>query len=80
MPKIASDHAKLPPFDLRAEREKRELTQEETAKLLYTTQSSIGRWEENGNMPPLERAYWALYWKQHKPPASTTKKAKPQKS
>jgi transcriptional regulator with XRE-family HTH domain len=68
MPKLSSEARKLPAFDLKSEREKRALTQADTAAMLFTTQSSVARWEADGDMPQIHRAYWALYWKHNKPP------------
>lgn len=61
MPMRSTAHAALPPFDLRAAREAKVYTQEECATLLCVTQSTINRWETDGNMPEIYRKYWALY-------------------
>jgi transcriptional regulator with XRE-family HTH domain len=71
MPKRSSAASKLPAYDLKAEREKRDLTQQEVAVMLFTTQSSVARWEENGDMPQIHREYWSLYWKHAKPGKKT---------
>lgn len=68
MPKRNEANASLPHFDLRAAREARKLTQMAAAELLCTTQGTVARWEESGQMPLLERRYWALYWKHSKTP------------
>jgi predicted transcriptional regulator len=73
MPKLSSAAKKLPPYDLRAEREKRELTQAETAQLLFTTQSTVARWEDDGQTPQIHREYWRLYWANQKPPKVSKK-------
>lgn len=67
MPKMSKQQAALPAFDLKAEREKHDLTQAQTAQMLFTTQSSVARWETDGDMPQIHRAYWALYWQSQKP-------------
>lgn len=68
MPKLSSEARKLPAFDLKSEREKHGLTQAEVAVMLFTTQSSVARWEADGDMPRIHREYWALYWKVNKVP------------
>lgn len=70
MPKRSEDEKKLKPFDLKAEREKRELNQTQVAEMLYVTQVSVSRWESEGNMPQIYRAYWELYWQVNKPKAA----------
>lgn len=72
MPRRSKEEGKLPPYDLRASREQHQLTQAETAEILFATQSSVARWEGDGQLPKIYRAYWELYWKH--PPAK--KKAK----
>jgi transcriptional regulator with XRE-family HTH domain len=67
MPKLSKAQQKLPPFDLKAEREKHDLTQAECAVMLFTTQSSVARWEDTGDMPQVHREYWNLYWKTNRP-------------
>lgn len=67
MPKVSKQQAALPAFDLKAERERRDLTQTQVAQMLFTTQSSVARWETDGDAPQLVRAYWSLYWKTQKP-------------
>jgi transcriptional regulator with XRE-family HTH domain len=49
-------------FDLKAEREKRNLSQEQTAEVLFQSQGTISRWEISGQTPELARAYWNLFW------------------
>lgn len=73
MPRLSKQQASLPAFDLKAAREKRELTQMQTAQLLFTTQSTIARWEHDGDAPEIVRAYWDLYWRVNRP----VKKPKP---
>lgn len=51
-------------FDLKAEREKRGLSQEQTAEILFQSQGTISRWEISGQTPELARAYWELFWSQ----------------
>lgn len=79
MPRLSKQQAALPAFDLKAAREKRDLTQMQTAVLLFTTQSTIARWENDGDAPQLVRAYWDLYWRVNrpvkKPKAATAKGA-----
>lgn len=76
MPRQSSELSKLPAFDLKAEREKRELTQAECARVLFTNQSNIQRWENNGMTPPIYREYWSLYWQHAKPSKAQKKPAK----
>lgn len=52
----------LPAFDLKAAREARGLSQEQTAELLFQSQGTISRWEISGQTPELAREYWKLYW------------------
>lgn len=63
MPKMSTFRKDQPAFDLRAAREARDLTQVQVAEMFFTTQVSIARYERDGNLPPLHRAYWELYWK-----------------
>lgn len=65
MPRVNKQTEELPAFDLLAAREARGMTQEDVAKLLFTHQTSIGRWEREGNMPGLPRMAWKLYWELH---------------
>jgi DNA-binding XRE family transcriptional regulator len=65
---------KLPAFDLRAEREKRGINQQDTADILCTTQGTISAWESSGNTPLIYRKYWELYWTMHL--AKKTRKVK----
>lgn len=74
MPKRSEAHAALPPFDLKAARETKGLTQSDAAELLAASQPSIARWESEGNLPLIYRKYWDLYWKHQ--PAVKTRKAK----
>lgn len=60
MPKRSSEE--LAPFDLKAERKKRGISQVEAGKILCQTQATISRWEISGAMPQLARNYWLLYW------------------
>lgn len=62
MPKRNKSEAELPAFDLRAEREARGLTQTDAAVLLHTHQTSIARWERDGNAPAIYRMAWKLHW------------------
>lgn len=62
MPRVNKQNDELPAFDLRASREARGMTQEATAALLFTHQTSIARWEREGNMPGLARMAWTLHW------------------
>lgn len=83
MPKRSDTDKSLPPFDLKAAREARGLTQAEAAELLHASQPSIARWEGEGNLPQIYRSYWELYWKHHQQPKQKTKakaKAKSAKS
>lgn len=67
MPRLSKQHQRLPAFDLKAEREKRDMTQAECAVFFFTTQATIARWESSGDTPQIHREYWALYWKHQKP-------------
>lgn len=75
MPKVSKQQASLPAFDLKAEREKRGKTQAEVAQMLFTTQSSVARWEADGDMPQIHRAYWELYWRNIKVPKKVKEKS-----
>jgi len=72
MPKKSKDAEKLPPYDLKAEREKYDLSQANLAAILFTNQSTVARWEQKGDAPQLVRAFLPLYWKSIK--AKTVKK------
>jgi transcriptional regulator with XRE-family HTH domain len=50
-------------FDLKAEREKRELSQADVAAILCTTQASVSRWESSGMIPDIYRKLWVQHWK-----------------
>lgn len=76
MPKLSSAAKKLAPYDLKGEREKRDLNQSETAALLFTTQSTVARWEADGSTPQIYREYWRLHWANVKPPKRAAKAAK----
>lgn len=58
MPKTQAKQ--LPPFDLKAEREKRKLSQIALAEKLFQSQGTISRWEISGQAPELAREYWKL--------------------
>lgn len=62
MPKRADNEKELKPFDLKAARKSRKLSQISVADLLATSQASITRWERDGNMPLIYRKYWNLFW------------------
>jgi transcriptional regulator with XRE-family HTH domain len=62
MPKRATDARDVAKFDLKAAREARSLSQVATAELLMATQSSVSRWEIDGTIPAIYKAYWDLYW------------------
>lgn len=74
MPKRNEAGRELPHFDLRAAREARKMTQVEAAELLCTTQGTVARWEATGQMPLLERRYWALHWRHTKTPKAARSK------
>lgn len=63
MPKRNKSEAELPAFDLRAQREARSMSQTDVGKLLHSHQTSIARWERDGNMPAIYRMAWTLHWK-----------------
>lgn len=67
MPKRSEVEKELPAFDLKAARESKGITQERAAELLHASQSSIARWEGDGRLPMIYRAYWTLYWQHNKP-------------
>lgn len=50
----------LPAFDLKAEREKRKLSQQQLAEKLFQSQGTVSRWELSGQTPELAREYWKL--------------------
>src|SRR6187399_851780 len=63
MPKRATDSRDVSKFDLKGAREARSLSQTATADILIATQSSVSRWEIDGTIPAIYKAYWDLYWK-----------------
>lgn len=75
MPRLSEEQQKLPAFDLKALREKQVLSQGELADVLFTTQASVARWEQNGNLPPLHRAYLALVFTKPRKVKKSVKKA-----
>lgn len=72
MPKRSAKDKALPAYDLRADREAKDLSQVETAAILCCGQASVARWERDGSLPLIYRKYWQLYWL-HQP----KKKGKP---
>lgn len=62
MPKRAEAEKELPPYDLKAERKKRKITQLVAMEILCCSQPSITRWEQTGKLPLIYRKYWELYW------------------
>lgn len=60
MPKRSTKQ--LAAFDLKAAREARGMSQEQTAEFLFQSQGTISRWEISGQTPELAREYWKLYW------------------
>lgn len=50
-------------FDLKGEREKRQLSQTAVAEILCTTQASVSRWEACGTIPDVFRKVWILHWR-----------------
>lgn len=69
MPKRSIADKDLKPFDLKAEREAKRLTQADAAELLCASQASIARWESDGTLPRIYRKYWQLHWQHNRPPA-----------
>lgn len=49
-------------FDLKAARTKHSLSQQAVAEILCAAQSSVARWEVQGNMPEVFRKVWQLHW------------------
>lgn len=49
------------PYDLKAVRERLQLTQKDMATLLEAGQSSVARWEAEGTLPLIYRKYLDLY-------------------
>lgn len=62
MPRRAVREKDLVAFDLKAERKKRELSQEETAEIMCASQASIARWEASGQCPAVYRKAWTQHW------------------
>jgi hypothetical protein len=84
MPKRNKQELELPAYDLRAQREARGLTQTQVAEILFTHQTSIARWERDGNVPRIYRKAWELHWqledKSHGKGKGKTKGSKPKET
>lgn len=62
MPRRSSANENAVAFDLKAQRMMRKLSQQAVATLLCSAQSSVARWEKEGNMPLAYRRIWELHW------------------
>lgn len=68
MPRRSTNSELMPAFDFKAAREACGFSQSEAARVLFTSQSSVARWETTGKLPQIYRAYWSLWLKHaHKP-------------
>ena len=61
MPARSAEQRALPPWDLKAQREKHGYTQAKAAEILFTTQATVARWESDGNTPMIYRKYWEIW-------------------
>lgn len=60
MPKRSAAERDQPAFDLKAAREAQGMNQSECADFLFASQASVARWEADGSLPQIYRAYWNL--------------------
>lgn len=63
MPRRAANEKDLVAFDLKADRKKRELSQEQAAEIMCASQASVARWEASGQCPAVYRKAWVQHWK-----------------